>query len=266
MSIRMVAILSPPESAAGRRCCYWPRLVRIAPELLQGWRRLNGKRGAIAGLAGVAVLPKVEHKETDKVRMRLNKILLEVCVDDAEGLAAAIEGGADRIELCSALAIGGLTPSIGLMQLSAKAPIPVMVMIRPRAGSFIWSEDELQIMEAEIAATRALGLPGVVIGANLPDGRLDQPALQRLVKAADGLEIALHRSIDLTPDVVEAVEIAKQLGVNRILSSGGAQKAVSGLERLATMHKAAGDEIVVMPGSGVNIDTLPTILAALPDI
>ncbi len=221
---------------------------------------------AITGLAGVAVLTKVEHKQTDKVRMCLNRILLEVCVDDAEGLAAAIEGGADRIELCSALAIGGLTPSIGLMQLSAKAPIPIMVMIRPHAGSFIWTEDELQIMEAEIAAARTLGLAGVVIGANLPDGRLDQSALQRLVKAADGLDIALHRSIDLTPDAVEAVQIAKRLGISRILSSGGAQKAISGLERLATMQKAAGGEIVIMPGSGVNIDTLPTILAALPDI
>jgi len=198
--------------------------------------------------------------------MRLNRILLEVCVDDAEGLAAAIEGGADRIELCAALAIGGLTPSIGLMQLSAKAPIPIMAMIRPRAGSFIWNEDELQIMEAEIAATRALGLSGVVIGANLPDGRLDQLALQRLAKAADGLDIALHRSIDLTPDAVEAVQIAKHLGINRILSSGGAQKAVSGLDRLAAMQQAARDEIVIMPGSGVNIDTLPAILATLPDI
>lgn len=198
--------------------------------------------------------------------MSLNRILLEVCVDDAQGLTAAIEGGADRIELCSALAIGGLTPSIGLMRLAAKAPIPIMVMIRPRAGSFIWTEDELQIMEAEIAATRQLGLAGIVIGANLPDGRLDQTALQRLVKAADGHDIALHRSIDLTPDAVDAVEIAKQLGINRILSSGGAQKAVSGLDRLAVMQKASGDEIVIMPGSGVNIDTLPAILAALPGI
>lgn len=121
-------------------------------------------------------------------------------------------------------------------------------------------------MEAEIAATRQLGLAGIVIGANLPDGRLDQTALQRLVKAADGHDIALHRSIDLTPDAVDAVEIAKQLGINRILSSGGAQKAVSGLDRLAVMQKASGDEIVIMPGSGVNIDTLPAILAALPGI
>ena len=196
----------------------------------------------------------------------MSGILLEVCVDDAQGLAAAIEGGADRIELCSALAIGGLTPSIGLMQLSTKAPIPVMVMIRPRAGSFIWAEDELQIMEAEIATTRQLGLAGVVIGANLPDGRLDQAVLQRLVKAASGLQIALHRSIDLTPDAVEAIQIAKELGIHRILSSGGTKKAVLGLERLAKMQQAANNEIVIMPGSGVNMTSLSEILAALPGI
>lgn len=196
----------------------------------------------------------------------MSRILLEVCVDDAIGLNAAIKGGADRIELCSALAIGGLTPSIGLMQLSAKAHIPIMVMIRPRAGSFVWSEDELQIMEAEIAAMRELGLAGVVIGANLPDGRLDQPALQRLVKAAQGLEIVLHRSIDLTPDAAEAVQIAIELGINRILSSGGALKAVSGLERLAQMQSAAQDKITIMPGSGVNIGTVTAITNALPDL
>lgn len=196
----------------------------------------------------------------------MRRIKLEVCVDDAKGLDAAIKGGADRIELCAALAIGGLTPSIGLMQLSAKAPIPIMVMIRPRAGSFVWSEDELQIMEAEIAATRALGLAGVVIGANLLDGKLDKPALQRLVKAADGLDIALHRSIDLTPDAAQAVQAAAALGINRILSSGGALKAVSGLERLIAMQRAANGKIVIMPGSGVNIDTLPAIAATLPDL
>lgn len=196
----------------------------------------------------------------------MDRILLEVCVDDAQGMAAAIKGGADRIELCAALAVGGLTPSIGLMQLSAKAPIPIMVMIRPRAGSFTWTEDDLQIMETDIATARALGLAGVVIGANLPDGRLDKIALKRLVNAANGLDIALHRSIDLTQDAAEAVKIAVALGINRILSSGGAQRAVEGLERLAEMQGAAGNDIVIMPGSGVNITTLPDILAALPRI
>ncbi|MCL8000461.1 copper homeostasis protein CutC [Brucella sp. 21LCYQ03] len=198
--------------------------------------------------------------------MNKNRILLEVCVDDAQGLSAAIKGGADRIELCSALAIGGLTPSIGLMQLAAKVPIPIMVMIRPRAGSFVWTEEELQIMEAEIKATRAFGLAGIVIGANLRDGRLDKPALQRLLDAAQELDVTLHRSVDLTPDAVEAVQLARELGIDRILSSGGKKKAVDGLNRLSTMQTAAEGDIVIMPGAGVNVETLPVIAAAISDL
>lgn len=193
----------------------------------------------------------------------MNKIVLEVCVDDAEGLAAAIAGGADRIELCSALSVGGLTPSVGLMQLAASANVPVVAMIRPRAGNFIWAEDELRIMEAEILAARQAGLAGVVIGAGLLDGRLDKQALQRLVTAAAGLEMVLHRVVDLAPDGVEVVNIAKELGICRILTSGGARKAVDGLERLAAMRAAAGDGITIMPGSGINVSVLPVLASAL---
>lgn len=193
----------------------------------------------------------------------MNKIVLEVCVDDAEGLAAAIAGGADRIELCSALSVGGLTPSIGLMQLAAAANVPVVAMIRPRAGNFIWAEDELRIMEAEILAVQQAGLAGVVIGASLHDGRLDKHVLQRLAAAAAGLEIILHRAVDLTPDGIEAVNIAKELGICRILTSGGARKAVDGLERLAAMRAAAGDDITIMPGSGINVSVLPVLASAL---
>ena len=99
-------------------------------------------------------------------------ILLEVCVDDSAGLGAALRGGAGRIELCSALALGGLTPSAGLMQAAAFAGRPVMAMIRPRAGNFIWSTEDLRQMKADIAAARAAGLAGVVLGASRPDGRL----------------------------------------------------------------------------------------------
>ena len=100
-------------------------------------------------------------------------ILLEVCVEDAIGLQAAINGGAGRIELCSALGLGGLTPSPGLMAEAARSPIPVMAMIRPRAGGFVWSTEDLRQMKADIAAARTAGLAGVVLGASRPDGRLD---------------------------------------------------------------------------------------------
>ena len=179
-------------------------------------------------------------------------IRLEVCVDSAEGLAEAVAGGADRIELCSALALGGLTPSAGLITLAARCGVPVVAMIRPRAGDFVWSEAEVGMMEAEIAAVREAGLAGVVLGASLPDGRLDVPVLRRLVAAAVGLDLVLHRCVDLTPDLGAALEEAVALGFDRILTSGGAVTAEAGAERIAALVARAAGRITVMPGSGVN--------------
>ena len=123
----------------------------------------------------------------------MTRILLEVCVDDAAGIAAAVEGGADRIELCAALGVGGLTPSAGLIALAADVALPVMAMIRPRAGDFVWAEDEVRAMLAEIEAVRGAGLAGLVIGASLPDGRLDARVLSRLVEAAQGVHAGQPR-------------------------------------------------------------------------
>lgn len=190
-------------------------------------------------------------------------IRLEVCVDDAAGIEAAIKGGADRIELCSALALGGLSPSAGVLALAAKAPIPSMVMIRPRAGDFVWSETEIEAMILEIEAVVAAGLQGVVIGASLPDGQIDEAALTRLVRAAKGLDITLHRAIDLTPDPIAALELCAKLGIGRVLSSGGAQTAIKGLTRLQAMAKAAPD-IIIMPGGGVSAENIAIFARALP--
>lgn len=181
----------------------------------------------------------------------MTRITLEVCVDDAAGIAAAAQGGADRIELCAALGLGGLTPSAGLMALAARAGLPALAMIRPRAGDFVWSPDERGAMLVEIAAARAAGLAGVVIGASTPDGRLDGAVLAELVAAAQGMEITLHRAIDLVPDPVEAMRLVADLGIRRVLSSGGARGAVEGIDRLAVMAEAA-PEVSVMPGGGVS--------------
>lgn len=132
--------------------------------------------------------------------------VLEVCVDDPEGLSAALEGGAERIELCGALALGGLTPSPGLMAIAARASVPVFAMIRPRAGGFVYTEAEIEVALADIAAVRRAGLAGIVLGVTLPDGRLDRAAISRLRDAADGLPMVLHRAIDVTPDIEEALE------------------------------------------------------------
>lgn len=180
-------------------------------------------------------------------------LTLEVCVDTAAGLAEAVAGGADRIELCAALALGGLTPSAGLMAMAAGCPVPVMVMIRPRPGAFVWSEAEIGMMETEIAATRAAGLAGVVLGASLADWRLDVPVLKRLVAVAEGMDLTLHRAIDLAPDMGQALEEAVGLGFRRILTSGGEKTAEAGVARIAALVTQAAGRISIMPGSGVNL-------------
>lgn len=179
-------------------------------------------------------------------------VTLEVCVDTAAGLAEAVAGGADRVELCAALAVGGLTPSAGMIALAARCGVPVVAMIRPRAGDFVWSGTEVAMMETEIAAVRDAGLTGVALGASLPDGCLDLSVLGRLVAAARGMELVLHRCIDLTPDMAEALEQAVALGFHRILTSGGEVTAEAGAGRIGALVAQAARRITVMPGSGVN--------------
>ena len=183
-------------------------------------------------------------------------MLLEVCVEDIAGLKAAVEGGGDRIELCSALPLGGLTPSAGLMAAAARMPVPAYAIIRPRAGGFVYSADELGIMKRDIDAARTLGLAGVVLGASLPDGRLDVDTLSALTAYAEGLGKTLHRAFDLVPDVEEAVDVAISLGFERILTSGGAKTAAEGLAVLEQAIAAAAGRISVMPGSGVTLATV----------
>ncbi|MBB95441.1 MAG: copper homeostasis protein CutC [Rhodobacteraceae bacterium] len=188
--------------------------------------------------------------------------LLEICVDSLPGLEAAVTGGADRIELCSALALGGLSPSVGMMRAAAGCGVPVLAMIRPRSGGFQWSGPELAAMETEIAAVADAGLAGVVIGA-LEGPRLDMPAMRRLMRAAHGLDVTLHRCVDLVDDPLTAVDQAAELGLSRILTSGGALRALDGVERLRAMQDHAGQRCAIMPGSGITPATLPGLLAAL---
>jgi copper homeostasis protein len=188
-------------------------------------------------------------------------MLLEVCVDDAVGLAEAVAGGADRVELCAALGVGGLTPSAGLMEVAAGCGVPCYAMIRPRPGDFTFGADEVAVMRRDIRAARAAGLPGVVLGA-ARGGRLDMGVLADLVAEAQGLDLTLHRVIDLITDVEEAVEQAMALGFARVLSSGGARVAPHGVARLGAMMRAAKGRLSVMPGSGVTVQTWP-LLAGL---
>ncbi|MBP9183465.1 MAG: copper homeostasis protein CutC [Fuscovulum sp.] len=178
-------------------------------------------------------------------------VTVEVCVDTAAGLAAAVQGGADRIELCSALPLGGLTPSAGFMAQAARCGVPVLAMIRPRAGDFVWSGPEVAQMEADIATARTAGLAGVVLGASLPDGRLDAATLSHLLRVAQGMDCTLHRCFDLVPDPAAALEQAVTLGFSRVLTSGGALRAEDALPALAALIAQAGNRIAILPGSGI---------------
>ena len=182
----------------------------------------------------------------------MSGILLEVCVDSPVGLSAAVAGGADRIELCSSLAVGGLTPSPGFMALAAKSPRPSRAMIRPRVGDYIYSDDEIDVMRRDIDAVRAVGLAGVVIGASLASWYLDEKTIARLAKHADGLELTLNRTVDMSPDPLAAVDMALALGFRSILTSGGSLKAPDGVETIAAMVQRAGDRLEILAGSGLN--------------
>ncbi|ERI15615.1 copper homeostasis protein CutC [Ochrobactrum sp. EGD-AQ16] len=183
-------------------------------------------------------------------------------MDSAEGLYSAIEGGADRIELCSALELGGLTPSQALMELASTVPIPVYAMIRPRAGSFCFSAEDEVIMAADIGNARNAGLAGVVLGASLADGSLDVTLLERLIAEAKGLGTTLHRAFDLVPDAETALEQAIALGFERILTSGLSQTAEEGLDNLRHLAGKAGKRISIMPGSGVSAGNVGRIIEA----
>ncbi|WP_439600662.1 copper homeostasis protein CutC [Devosia sp.] len=190
--------------------------------------------------------------------------LLEVCVADPQSLVAAVAGGGDRIELCSGLELGGLTPSAGLMRLAAAAPVPVYAIVRPRSGDFVCDDADVDAMLGDIDAIRAAGLAGVVLGASRPSGELDLKVLTRLRDQAAGLGSTLHRAIDLVPDFAEATEAAITLRFERILTSGGVHVALDGIDNIATAVSTSRGRIKIMAGSGLTPANVGALLAAVP--
>lgn len=193
---------------------------------------------------------------------------LEICIDSVAGCDAAIAGGADRIELCGALSVGGLTPPPGLVALVVEraraAGVRVHAMVRPRAGDFAYDAAELDTAIADARALIAAGVDGLVFGA-VRDGAIDGEATSRWLAAVRGLradiDLTLHRAVDLLVDPVVAVEPAVALGFHRILTSGGATRAVEGGEVIRAMQAQAAGRIVVMPGSGVRPENVAALLA-----
>lgn len=185
---------------------------------------------------------------------------LEICVDTIEAATIAAEAGVARIELCSALSDGGLTPSYGVMKQAGMLPVSCHAMIRPRAQGFVYSATELESMHHDISAAKEAGMDGVVFGVLNKDSTLNLPALRSLIKAAQPLEVTLHRAIDMTPDPLEALEQAIELDFQRILTSGQRETAFEGMETIASMVSLADGRITIMPGSGINTRNVSQIV------
>ena len=177
---------------------------------------------------------------------------LEVCADSIESVAAAAQGGATRVELCSGLSEGGVTPSVGFVKAALAQGIKVNVLIRPRGGDFIYTPEEADCMITDIKTFVKEGVNGVVIGALTPDGNIDMELCRRLVDAAEGIEITFHRAFDLCRNPMEALEDIISLGCHRLLTSGQATSAEKGVKLLAQLHHQSAGRITIMAGSGVN--------------
>lgn len=197
--------------------------------------------------------------------------VVEVCVDNLESVKNAVAGGADRIELCSRLDLGGLTPTIEFLKetLAAinnsvgKSICTVFPMIRCRGGNFVYTKAEYEEMAQSIKDMRGC-VQGFVFGGLKEDKTLDIEGMKLLLAAADGMPCTLHRAIDESKDLIESVKEAGKLGFTRILTSGGANKAIEGIEPLRKMTYAAKESnIIIMPGSGINKDNAKKILKEL---
>ncbi|MGY4900754.1 copper homeostasis protein CutC [Streptomyces sp. 900116325] len=190
---------------------------------------------------------------------------LEIAVTSPAGARAARENGADRVELCIALELGGLTPSAALVEAVAGEGLPVQVLVRCRPGDFVHDAEEITLMAAEVRSAIASGASGVVIGALTADGGLDTVAITRLAEAARAsgrpVDITLHRAIDQSADPVAAAALLPSLGLTRVLTSGGAPTAAEGLAAIAAMV-AAAPGVQVMAGGGVRPADIPALTSA----
>jgi copper homeostasis protein len=194
----------------------------------------------------------------------MSTIRLEVCVDTLDDAVTAIDAGAHRIELCSALEIGGLTPGTGLVRNVVSNDTPVFAMIRPRGGDFIYSQGDVDCMLADIEHLRENGISGFVFGALNADQNLDANSLEKMIAACNGLPATLHRAFDFCQDPMQSLDVAIQLGFDRVLTSGAAASVVEGLPLLKKLFAAARDRIVIMPGGGVTPETARMLVDELP--
>jgi copper homeostasis protein len=190
------------------------------------------------------------------------KILLEISVESVEAAVAAERGGADRIELCSDLSVGGLTPQTALLRaVRQQIQIPIFVMIRPRAGGFVYLPAEFAQMKESIAEAKDSGADGLVFGILRPNGTVDIDHTRELVELTQPLPVTFHRAFDSCADFSQALEDVVRSGASRILTSGGAASALEGIDNIAMLITVAA-QVTIVPGAGINMRNILQIAAA----
>lgn len=190
------------------------------------------------------------------------KYTFEICANSAESCVAAQQGGAQRVELCAAIPEGGTTPSYGEISVVRKLiDIRLHVIIRPRGGDFLYTAEEIDIMEEDIRMARQAGADGVVFGCLTPDGELDREAMERLMKVSEGLSVTFHRAFDYVKDPFRVMEELTGMGVDRILTSGQQPTAFQGADLLRRLVDQAAGRIIIMPGCGVNETNIAELAA-----
>lgn len=188
------------------------------------------------------------------------KPLIEICLESVESVIAAEKGGADRVELCSDLFEGGLTPTIGTVKTALKkSNIKINVMIRPRGGDFCYSDEEFEVMLEDVRALKDTGINGIVFGILTPEGDVDIVRSKELIELARPLPVTFHRAFDMTRDPYKSLEDLINLGVDRVLTSGQEATVPEGADLLEKLVKIAGDRIIVMPGCGITERNFPKL-------
>lgn len=183
----------------------------------------------------------------------MKKGKIEVCTNSVASCVEAQKGGAMRVELCAGIPEGGTTPSQGTIAITRELiEIPIHVIIRPRAGDFLYSLEEIRVMERDIAVAKDCGANGVVIGCLTPKGEIDCKLTERLVKCANGLSVTFHRAFDMCVDPMKALEELINLGCNRILTSGQMPTAEAGIPLLRKLVEKSAGRIIILPGCGIN--------------
>jgi len=192
----------------------------------------------------------------------MNRVLLEICCGSIDDALEAAAGGADRVELCSSLFLGGLTPSFGtLVEAKKRLPIPVVVMVRPRGGGFCYTEAEMAAMERDTEMAVAQGADGVVFGILTDDGRVDVPRSARIRQLIGDREAVFHRAFDVTPDPFGALDELVDLGLTRILTSGQRDTVIESLDLIKRLIDYAGDRIQILPGGGIKPYQVDEVIA-----